>query len=318
SGSKRKDEYEIAPTNDPKEAVCFYCNTKGHWKRSCPKYLKDLKDEKVKKGSHSGMFMIELHNTTTSDSWVMDTGCGTYICTVFQGLKERRRLKHGELNLIMGNRKITPVTRIGMFELMLKSGIRINLNNCCYSSEMTRNIIPFYALFKDGYQFSFDNENGDILVYVNGSSNELDKSKLWHSRLGHINKKRIAQLQKDGSSAVALDGTLCLVDQDRLGPIIVDDLSKWENVGFHGNLQVTKFDVRFIRNEDIPPSTTTTPTDLPAKAYELMIITFDLLELLSMKVVFGTGKGGVIVWRQASSREQRGGRGWLVGARPPQ
>ncbi|GKC16130.1 LRR receptor-like serine/threonine-protein kinase ERECTA [Tanacetum coccineum] len=52
-GSKRKVESEIAPTSDPKEAVCFYYNTKGHWKRSCPKYLKDLKDEKVKKGSHS-------------------------------------------------------------------------------------------------------------------------------------------------------------------------------------------------------------------------------------------------------------------------
>ncbi|GJW72991.1 retrotransposon protein, putative, ty1-copia subclass [Tanacetum coccineum] len=93
---------------------------------------------------------------------------------------------------------------------------------------MTRNIISFHALFKDGYKFSFDNENGDILVYSNGcfmfkaspckgiyetvecishngnvilnvgSSNELDKSKLWHSRLGHVNKKRIAQLQKDG------------------------------------------------------------------------------------------------------------------------
>ncbi|GJV68920.1 putative RNA-directed DNA polymerase [Tanacetum coccineum] len=220
-------ESEIAPTSDPKEAVCFYCNTKGHWKRSCPKYLKDLKDGKVKKGVHSGMYMIELHNTTTSDSWVLDTGCGTHICAVLQGLKESRRLKHGELNLIMGNRKITPVTRIGKFELMLKSGVRINLNNCCYSSEMTRNIISFHALFKDGYQFSFDNENGDILVYSNGcfmfkaspckgiyetvecisndgnmilnvgSSNELDKSKLWHSRLGHVNKKRIAQLQKD-------------------------------------------------------------------------------------------------------------------------
>ncbi|GKD09543.1 retrotransposon protein, putative, ty1-copia subclass [Tanacetum coccineum] len=43
-GSKRKFESEIAPTGDPKEAVCFYCNTKGYWKRSCPKYLKDLKD----------------------------------------------------------------------------------------------------------------------------------------------------------------------------------------------------------------------------------------------------------------------------------
>ncbi|GKB34890.1 hypothetical protein Tco_0879832 [Tanacetum coccineum] len=172
-GSKRKIKSKIAPTSDPKEAVCFYYNTKGHWKHSFLKYPKDLKDGK--------------------------------------GLKESRRLKHGELNLIMGNRKITPVIRIGKFELMLKSGVRINLNNCFYSSEMTRNIILFHALFKDGYQFSFDNENKDILVYSNGcfmfkaspckgiyetvecisndgnmilnvgSSNELDKSKLWHS-----------------------------------------------------------------------------------------------------------------------------------------
>ncbi|GJZ75244.1 retrotransposon protein, putative, ty1-copia subclass [Tanacetum coccineum] len=86
----------------------------------------------------------------------------------------------------------------------------------------------FHALFKDGYKFSFDNENGNILVYSNGcfmfkaspckgiyetvecisnngnvilnvgSSNELDKLKLWHSLLGYVNKKRIAQLQKDG------------------------------------------------------------------------------------------------------------------------
>nr|GEV11285.1 hypothetical protein [Tanacetum cinerariifolium] len=95
------------------------------------------------------------------------------------------------------------------------------------AQKMIRNVILFHALFKDGYQFSFDNENGDILVYSNcyfrfkaspckgiyenvecisndgnmilnvGSSNELDESKLWHSRLGHIIKKRIAQLQKD-------------------------------------------------------------------------------------------------------------------------
>ncbi|GKC93202.1 retrotransposon protein, putative, ty1-copia subclass [Tanacetum coccineum] len=33
----------VLNVGDPKEAMCFYCNTKGHWKRSCPKYLKDLK-----------------------------------------------------------------------------------------------------------------------------------------------------------------------------------------------------------------------------------------------------------------------------------
>ncbi|GKA55036.1 retrotransposon protein, putative, ty1-copia subclass [Tanacetum coccineum] len=105
-GSKRKAEYEIAPTRDPNELVCFYYNTKGHSKRSCPKYLKDLKDGKVEKGAHLGMSMIELHNTTTSDSWVLDTGCGTHINTVLQGLKECRRLSLEELNLVMGNRKL--------------------------------------------------------------------------------------------------------------------------------------------------------------------------------------------------------------------
>nr|GEU83389.1 retrotransposon protein, putative, Ty1-copia subclass [Tanacetum cinerariifolium] len=63
---------------------------------------------------------------------------------MFKGLKESRRLKHGELNLVMRNRKITLVTRIGKYELMLKSRVR------------------------DGYQFSFNNENEDILVYLNG------------------------------------------------------------------------------------------------------------------------------------------------------
>ncbi|GKA01858.1 retrotransposon protein, putative, ty1-copia subclass [Tanacetum coccineum] len=42
-----------------------------------------------------------------------------------------------------------------------------------------------------------ERHNGNVILNV-GSSNELDKSKLWRSRLGHINKKRITQLQKDG------------------------------------------------------------------------------------------------------------------------
>ena len=117
---KRKTDSEIAPVSDPSEAVCFYCQQKGHWKRSCPKYLEDLKNNKAKGIGTSGIFMIELHNTTSSsDSWVLDTGCGTHICSKLQGLKESRTLEHGELNLIMGNRKTVAVTKIGTYELML-------------------------------------------------------------------------------------------------------------------------------------------------------------------------------------------------------
>ncbi|GJX86809.1 retrotransposon protein, putative, ty1-copia subclass [Tanacetum coccineum] len=60
---------------------------------------------------------------------------------VLTGLKESKRLKHGELNLVMGNRKIMHVTRIG-------------------------------------------NHNDNVILNV-GSSNELDKLKLQHSRLGY-------------------------------------------------------------------------------------------------------------------------------------
>ncbi|GJR85744.1 putative RNA-directed DNA polymerase [Tanacetum coccineum] len=92
--------------------------------------------------THLYVLGFELHNTTTLDSWVLDTGCGTHICTVLQGLKETSPCK-------------------GIYETV----------ECI--------------------------NNGNVILNV-GSSNKLDKSKLWHSRLGHINKKRIAQLQKDG------------------------------------------------------------------------------------------------------------------------
>ncbi|KAI3524132.1 hypothetical protein L1887_02784 [Cichorium endivia] len=190
SSGPRPKASGIAHNANPKEADCFYCKEKGHWKRSCPRYLQDLKDGK--------------------------------------GLKESREVEHDRLNLMMGNRRSSPVTKIGIYSLVLSSGASLDLLNCCYSPEMARNIISFHALFRKGFQFSFDNINGSISVFQNGvsiftalpcdgvyetvqcvdnlghsvnhidSSSGIEKACLWHCRLGYINKKRIAQLQKDG------------------------------------------------------------------------------------------------------------------------
>ena len=35
------------PSSNPKEVECFHFHEKGHWKRSCPKYLQDIKDGKI-------------------------------------------------------------------------------------------------------------------------------------------------------------------------------------------------------------------------------------------------------------------------------
>ncbi|KAJ9554596.1 hypothetical protein OSB04_018641 [Centaurea solstitialis] len=207
-GSKRTVNRDIPPSRYPKQATCFHCGQTGHWRRNCPKYLQELKDNKGK-------------------SVATVSGCGVHICSVLQGLSKCKELQPGKLNLIMGNRRSSPVTKMGIFELVLDSGFRLELVDCCYSSDMSRNIISFHALFKQGFHYYFDNLNGNILVYkddlfvfkatpYNGvyesvvcdnnlsnvlaidSSNELDDASLWHCRLGHINKKRIAQLQKDG------------------------------------------------------------------------------------------------------------------------
>ncbi|KAL7587839.1 hypothetical protein Lser_V15G36264 [Lactuca serriola] len=39
---------EVVPCPVPKESICFYCQEKGHWRRSCPIYLRDLRDGRVK------------------------------------------------------------------------------------------------------------------------------------------------------------------------------------------------------------------------------------------------------------------------------
>ena len=228
NGSKRSGHSTIPPSKNPKEATCYHCNETGHWRRNCPKYLQELKEKKATgSGQPSGMYLIKITNTNGCESWVLDTGCGIHICCVLQGLSDCKELRPGKLSLIMGNRRTAPVTKMGTFKLDLASGFSLNLVNCCYSPDMSRNIISFHALFEQGFHYYFDNLNGDILVYkddlfvfkavpCNGvyesvmcnnnlnnvlaidSANEEDLASLWHCRLGHINKKRIAKLQKDG------------------------------------------------------------------------------------------------------------------------
>ena len=91
-----------------------------------------------------------------------------HICSDLQGLKESEEVENGRLNLIMGNRRSSPITKIGTYHLMLNSNFSLDLIDCCYSSEMTRNIISFHALFRQGFKYSFNDLNGSISVYKNG------------------------------------------------------------------------------------------------------------------------------------------------------
>ena len=65
-GSAERTKSVIVRCAVPKESICFYCQEKGHWRRSCPNYLRDLRDGRVKTyGSTSG----KIHYLTLLSSY---------------------------------------------------------------------------------------------------------------------------------------------------------------------------------------------------------------------------------------------------------
>ena len=90
--------------------------------------MKDINVVKIKL-SNEGIYTIKSNDSSHAISWVLDTGCGFHICSDLQGLRRNRDVEHGKINLIMGNRRASPVTKIGVYSLVLSNGLGLDLNN---------------------------------------------------------------------------------------------------------------------------------------------------------------------------------------------
>ncbi|KAK8554175.1 hypothetical protein V6N12_031146 [Hibiscus sabdariffa] len=207
-----------------KDGKCFHCGKTGHWKRNCPIYLEDVKKAKAVGASVSGIYVIDVH-VSTSSSWVLDTGCGSHICTSVQGLHTRRNLAKGDVDLRVGNGERVAALAVGTYVLSLPSGLILNLENCYFVPSLTKNIISVSCLDKIGFEIIIKNNSCsffyDNLFYgsaqlINGlyilnqenmifnintkklKTNDSNQTYLWHCRLGHISERRISKLHKDG------------------------------------------------------------------------------------------------------------------------
>ena len=209
-----------------KEGNCFHCGEKGHWKRNCKKYLEELKKKRAgATNDPTGIYFIEVNNCSISDSWVLDTGAASHICVNMQGLKNRRKLNKGEVDLRVGNGSRIAALEVGNIELALPSGLVLNLENVYYVPAMSRNIISISCLDRIGFSIIIENNccsiylndifycsasmlNGLYLLDLDRSIYNVNTKKLkpnkhnntfiWHCRLGHINLNRMSRLHKDG------------------------------------------------------------------------------------------------------------------------
>ncbi|KAK9018707.1 hypothetical protein V6N11_033754 [Hibiscus sabdariffa] len=223
--TKPKGKDALKPTRGvSKDGKCFHCGKIGHWKRNCPIYLEDVKKAKAVGASVSGIYVIDVH-VSTSSSWVLDTGCGSHICTSVQGLHTRRTLAKGDVDLRVGNGARVAALAVGTYVLPLPSGLNLNLENCYFVPSLTKNMISVSCLDKIGFGIIIKNNSCSFfynnLFYgsaqlINGlyilnqenmifnintkklKTNDSNQTYLWHCRLGHISERRISKLHKDG------------------------------------------------------------------------------------------------------------------------
>ncbi|GJT19667.1 putative RNA-directed DNA polymerase [Tanacetum coccineum] len=243
---KPKQNPSLKKENLKKDQACHYCNVVGHWKRNCPLYLEELCTNKNKKAEHGAaasgnLFMIELFNLTHKlNSWVYDTGCGIHICNTLQGFRVKRKLSYGEQYLHVGNGAQAAVEAIGVFNLVLPSGLVLSLNNCHYAPSIIRGVVSFSCLLDLGFvhtitsngiyvssngifYFSAISVNGVFEIDMNDNVSkynnnsifsinkkrklDLNSSYLWHCRLAHIGKTRMQKLQREGLLESINDGS---------------------------------------------------------------------------------------------------------------
>ena len=59
----------------------FHCGKEGHWKRNCKAYMDSKKKVACDAPTPLGIYVIEVNTVSYGNFWVLDTGCGSHICT---------------------------------------------------------------------------------------------------------------------------------------------------------------------------------------------------------------------------------------------
>ena len=209
------------------KGTCFHCGKEGHWKRNCKAYMESKRKVACDALTPSGIYVIEVNTVSYGNLWVLDTGCGSHICTDMQGRRDNKKLTKGESDLRVGNGARVSAVAIGTYVLNLHSGFCLYLDNCFCVPALTNYIISVSCLNKKGFHLKFCDNSCHIMlndvfyaggalsngIYILDMSNptlnindnkrknedNLKSSYLWHCRLGHISERRMTELHKYGS-----------------------------------------------------------------------------------------------------------------------
>ena len=161
----------------------------------------------------------------TTGTWCVDTGATNHVCNSLQGFQETRRLADGEICLWLGDTSKVAAKAVGEVSLHFGGHKILVLRDCLYVPQIRRNLILISCLALDGYSSIFDINSvcvkygvdvicsgmlkdnlyliePNIPLSINSlesnhkrkERSSINKTHLWHLRLGHINLDRIRRL----------------------------------------------------------------------------------------------------------------------------
>ena len=113
------------------DGACFYCSKQGHWKKKYRTYLASVKQDAS--GASKGLYMIQTNlslSTSNSNSWVLDTACGSHICNSLQGLNQIRNLKKSDFKLYGTSGEAIYAKAVDTYILLLPLDNMIKLEEC--------------------------------------------------------------------------------------------------------------------------------------------------------------------------------------------
>ncbi|KAK8600793.1 hypothetical protein V6N12_050641 [Hibiscus sabdariffa] len=185
--TKAKGKNALKPKEGiSKDGKCFHCEKSGHWKRNCPVYLEEVKKAKAVGASVSGIYVIDVNLSTTS-SWVLDTGCGSHICTSVLGLHMRRNLAKGDVDLRVGNG--ARVAALAVSEQFLLGLIHSDV--CGPMNTQARGGFQYFITFTDDFS-----RNGYIYL-MRRKSESLERFNEFKNKVQNQHGKSIKALRSD-------------------------------------------------------------------------------------------------------------------------
>ncbi|KAJ1523172.1 hypothetical protein ONE63_001063 [Megalurothrips usitatus] len=229
-----------------KEATCFFCKKKGHFKKDCKKF-KAWKEKQQKERAALAVVNdkvqvercmlssvdVALLTSSTSD-WYIDSGASTHMCgeeAMFSKLSNthNRREVHVANNEILRTHGLGEVTLRGEFgpvrikEVLFVPGIAANLLSV--SGMLDKGMDVKFSktgciISKEGEAWLSARRKNGLFIINQGDCprpSELRAlltvdQKVWHRRLGHLGAKSMQKIQeKLGNVTVRLNAEPCEV-----------------------------------------------------------------------------------------------------------